>query len=298
MSRYKTPLRFPGGKQKLAPFIRELLAANDLVGGEYAEVYAGGGGIAIELLISGDASRIHLNDKDYAVYCFWRSVIDEPEEFCRRIRSASLTVREWRHQREILSRAAEFSRLDVGFSMFYLNRCNRSGILSAGVIGGLNQAGTWKIDARFSRNELIQRVEAIASRRNAITITNLDAERYLTSNVTRLPQCALVYCDPPYFHKAERLYMHYYQPADHTRIAAVMCRLTRHWLVSYDSAPEIKRAYRNRRQLEYGLQYNAASVYVGTEVLVFSPTLRLPHSSSLYTVDVALRRRRRRKTTM
>ena len=72
MSRYKTPLRYPGGKQRLAPFIRELLTANNLLGTEYAEPYAGGAGIAMELLINGEVSRIHLNDKDYAVYCFWR----------------------------------------------------------------------------------------------------------------------------------------------------------------------------------------------------------------------------------
>ncbi len=127
MSRYKTPLRYPGGKQRLAPFIRELLTANNLLGVEYAEPYAGGAGIAIELLIRGEASRIHLNDKDYAVYCFWRSIVDNSEELCRRIQSASLTVAEWRRQREITSYlpglSAEKLRLENGRS----TRASRAG---------------------------------------------------------------------------------------------------------------------------------------------------------------------------
>ncbi len=294
MSRYKTPLRYPGGKQRLAPFIRELLAANDLLGGEYAEPYAGGAGVGIELLIGGEASRIHLNDKDYAVYCFWRSIVHDSGELCRRIRSASVSVIEWQRQREIISRPAEFEVIDIGFAMFYLNRCNRSGILSAGVIGGENQTGKWKIDARFPRRELITRIEAIASRAHAISITNCDAEDYLRTHVAKFPRRTFVYCDPPYFCKADRLYLHHYQRSDHQRIAGIMRSLKRPWLVSYDSVTEIKRLYHGFNRIDYGLQYNAASAYVGTEVLFFSPKLRVPRQSAVVSIDVALRARQRR----
>src|SRR5437660_9988558 len=114
MSRYQTPLRYPGGKQRLAPFVKEILSSNNLKGVHYAEAYAGGAGIAIELLISGEANRIHLNDKCYAVYSFWRSIVDNAHEFCRRIRSASLTIKEWRRQREIFVRQSEFEMIEVG----------------------------------------------------------------------------------------------------------------------------------------------------------------------------------------
>ena len=289
MSRYKTPLRYPGGKQKLAPFILEIMAANGLCGGHYSEPYAGGAGVALELLLSGNAEHIHLNDSCYGIYAFWHSILSRPEEFCRKISSASLTIKEWRRQREILSRSTEFDRFDVGFSMFYLNRCNRSGIAAGGVIGGLKQAGRWKMDARFSRNELIRRIEAIALRRKSITLRNWDAERYILEYLPKLPSKSLVYCDPPYFHKADRLYMNHYKPEDHARIARVIQRKIKHpWVVSYDCAPEIVNAYARQRLFTYALQYNAAKAYHGEEVFIFSPKLKLPLCSSVPCIQQVL----------
>src|SRR5258708_5806231 len=101
--RYGTPMRYPGGKQRLAPFILELMEANNLVGGEYAEPYAGGAGVAITLLLTGKVSHIHLNDRSKPVYSFWRSILTKTEEFCRRVTEVRLNVREWRRQQEILS---------------------------------------------------------------------------------------------------------------------------------------------------------------------------------------------------
>src|SRR5687768_6053237 len=147
MSLSKTPLRYPGGKQKLAPFFSEILKANKLLGGHYVETYAGGAGAAIELLLTKKVSHIHLNDSSYPIYCFWWSIINETDNFCKLVQSASLTVKEWRRQQNILENAEEYSELEVGYSTFYLNRVNRSGVLGAGLIGGIDQSGEWKMDA-------------------------------------------------------------------------------------------------------------------------------------------------------
>lgn len=288
MSRFNAPLRYPGGKQKLTPFILEIMAENELVGGHYAEPYAGGAGVAVELLLSGKVSHVHLNDSCEAIYAFWRSILTKTDEFCGRISGASLTVKEWRRQKEILSRPSEFDQIDLGFSAFYLNRCNRSGILSGGLIGGLKQDGNWKMDARFSRNELIRRIEAIALRKKSITVKNLDAERFISEHIPKLPEKSLVYCDPPYFHKAQRLYLNHYKPADHQHIAQVIQKITRPWVVSYDNAPEILEYYSDRRSFLYDLQYNAAKAYKGTEAFFFSDGLMLPLKSSISSISVAL----------
>ena len=291
MSRYKTPLRYPGGKQKLAPFILEVLTTNDMLGGHYAEPYAGGAGIAMELLIEGRVSHVHLNDSCAAVYSFWRSALFDTEEMCRRISRTSLTVKEWRHQKEILAMPKKFSQLDVGFSMFYLNRCNRSGILSGGVIGGLEQNGDWKMDARFPRKDLIERIETIALKKKAITITNLDAEKFITECVPQLPRKTLIYLDPPYFHKADRLYLNHYTPQDHFRIAKIIQRhVKRPWLVSYDNTPEILECYPERRLFTYDIQYNAGRVYRGSEIFILSDRLRLPPNSQIRSIDRAIKR--------
>ncbi len=290
MSRYRTPLRYPGGKQKLAAFILEILEANGLVGGHYVEPYAGGAGVALELLLENKVSKIHLNDSSLPIYAFWRSVLSKPEELCRLVASASLTVEEWKHRRDIVRQPKGHSQLEVGFSAFYLNRCNRSGVLSGGLIGGLAQDGEWKMDARFPRNELIRRIEAIASRSSAIVLKNWDAEKFIEEHVPTLPVETLVYCDPPYFDKASRLYLNSYQEADHQRISRVIQdRLKRKWVVSYDSAPQILDYYRERRSFVYDLQYNASRVYKGREIFVFSDDLDLPAISSLPHIDDAMR---------
>ena len=242
------------------------------------------------LLIAGKVSHIHLNDSSRAIYAFWHSVLNHTQEFSRRIASASLTVAEWRRQKEILSRPSEFDDLDLGFSLFFLNRCNRSGIPSGGMIGGLNQTGRWKMDARFPRNELITRIEAIAAKKKAITLKNWDAEKFILEHIPTLPKQSLVYCDPPYFHKASRLYLNHYKPEDHARIAKVIQRnLVRPWIVSYDGVPEILNFYSKRQHFIYDLQYNAGKAYKGKEVFVFSDALALPSDSVIPNIDRALK---------
>jgi len=289
MSHFRTPLRYPGGKQRLTPFILELLTENGMIGGHYVEPYAGGAGVAMELLLDNHVSHVHLNDSSVQIYSFWNSVISHTEEFCRLISTASLNIDEWKKRRDIVQHPEGHDELEVGFSTFYLNRCNRSGILSGGVIGGLAQTGIWKMDARFSRNDLIRRIEAIASRRNAITLRNLDAEKFILEYISKLPVNSFVYCDPPYFEKASRLYLNHYKKHDHARIAEVIQkRLTKKWIVSYDSADEILGYYGLRRTFLYDLQYNASRVYKGKEVFIFSDDLKVPLGSSLPYINEAM----------
>ncbi|HLX96809.1 MAG TPA: DNA adenine methylase [Verrucomicrobiae bacterium] len=291
MKQYRTPLRYPGGKQKIAPFIGEILVANSLEGGHYAETYAGGAGVALELLFSGIVSHIHLNDSWYPIHAFWRSIIYKTEEFCRRISSVPLTVEEWRRQREVLLRPWEFDQIDTGFSAFYLNRCNRSGIIhNAGLIGGVNQTGKWKMDARFDRGGLIRRVEAIGQKHGSITLKNWDAERFIKEHLPSLPERSLIFCDPPYFHKADGLYYNHYAPEDHERIAnTIQNKVHRPWLISYDCTPEVFQFYIERRKFTYPLQYSARAVYKGTELVILSDGLRIPVHSTLSFINARSR---------
>jgi len=295
MSKFYTPLRYPGGKQKLAPFIREVLAENDLTGGCYVEPYAGGSGVAIDLLITGEVSNIYLNDSCKGIYAFWRSVLRAPDDLCRRISRAVLTVNEWQRQREIFLHPSGHSLLELGFATFYLNRCNRSGILCGGLIGGLGQKGKWKMDARFTKKNLIARIEMIAEYSRFITVTNKDAVDYISHNIPKLPRKCLVYFDPPYYRKANRLYPNYYQESDHEDIANVIQKkVARRWLVSYDSCAEIARFYRGRRQFVYNLQYNAAIAYKGKELIIASDNLKLPGDSAVPSISTVLNAKTRR----
>lgn len=290
MSRHKTPLRYPGGKQKLTPFVLEVIKANDLEGGDYVEPYAGGAGVAMELLVDGYVNNVYLNDSSYHIYSFWKSILENTNEFCSKISRSILNVDEWLTHREIFRHPDKHSQLEVGFSTFYLNRTNRSGVLTGGVIGGLSQSGKWKIDARFPRSELIRRVELIGSLRDSIKITNLDAEVFFAQNTSDFSDRTLIYCDPPYFEKANRLYKNHYNSEDHKRIAEIIQKINLFkWIVSYDNVDQISQYYINRRKFTYKLQYNALTAYKGDEVFILSDDLVIPRNSHLPHINQALK---------
>jgi DNA adenine methylase len=291
MSINKSPLRYPGGKQKLTPFIIEILQENNLLGCHYIEPYAGGAGAALELLLTKKVSHIHLNDSSYPIYCFWKSLLNNTEEFCKLVISASLTMDEWRRQKQILQNVDKHSELEIGFSTFYLNRCNRSGVISGGVIGGNDQTGNYKMDARFKKSDLINKIEAIAYYKDYITLSNKDAEDYIVNNLPSTPVNSLVYLDPPYYEKSSGLYLDRYKKGDHERLSkTIQKQVERPWILSYDGADKILSYYENRRHFLYDLQYNAAKVYKGSEVFIFDDNIELPITSKLSFIDSELYR--------
>jgi DNA adenine methylase len=275
-SSHLSPLRYPGGKRKLANYVRLLVRRNDLLDGDYAEVYAGGAAVALSLLFGEYVDRIHINDLDRGVHAFWLAARDHPDEICRRIAAATLDIDEWRRQRDVYAdNSAEL--IDLAFATFYLNRTNRSGILTGGPIGGYEQSGTWRLDARFAKDDLIARIEKIARHRSRIRIYNMDAANFLTDVVPQLGVRALVYLDPPYFVKGqELLYANYYDADDHLRIARLVTSLAQRWVVSYDDTPQIRGLYAAYRHIEYGLAYSAHLRYRGREVMFFSDDMTIP----------------------
>ena len=273
---YPSPLRYPGGKRKLAAFVKLLLQANALVDGEYAEVYAGGAAIGLELLFDEYVRRIHINDLDAAVHAFWMAARDRTDELCARVSNANLTMAEWHRQRAVL--AAESSDpMDLAFATLYLNRTNRSGILTGGPIGGHAQKGEWALDARFRRSDLIRRLERIGRFQARIEIYSQDGADFLERVAPTLPERSLVYLDPPYYVKGqEALYANYYRPADHERVARLVRAQDRPWMVSYDDQPEIATLYEGAVAVRYGIPYTAHQRYRGREVAFFAPSLVIP----------------------
>jgi DNA adenine methylase len=273
-----TPLRYPGGKGKLAAYVKALIEANDLHDGLYAEPYCGGGGIALELLLQEYVSRIHMNDISELVYAFWWSVLNETEALCRLIVDTPRTLAAWDRKKLILMNPADYPTLSVGFATFFLNRTNRSGILNGGVIGGRDQTGPWKIDARYNAQELVARVQAIAQMESRITLTKLDAVTLISNGSKDWPERTLVYLDPPYYAKGRDLYYDFYNEADHAAVAAlVQNKLTRqHWIVSYDNVEPICAMYAERRRAVYSIGYSARETRKGSEVMFFSDGLNAP----------------------
>ncbi|MGH9684377.1 MAG: DNA adenine methylase [Candidatus Acidiferrales bacterium] len=277
LTRHFSPLRYPGGKGRLSPFVQRIFEENNLIDGHYAEPYAGGAAVGLSLLMLEYASHIHINDISKPVYLFWKAVVEDTDALCRRIRDRRVTPSEWKRQHSIFRNFHNHSRLSVAFSMFFLNRTNRSGIVhSGGMIGGYKQTGEWKLDARYNRKELISRIERIAAYSNRISLSNKDAETFLKS-LTTLPAKTLIFLDPPYLRQGQSLYENHYQPEDHIRLAGVFKeKLRQNWIISYDNHPQIRKAYRGCKKLVYSLPYSAARRYEGSEVMFFSPDLAIP----------------------
>lgn len=277
--RFYTPLRYPGGKARLGQYMRQIFVDNALLDGLYVEPYAGGAGIAMELLLTGYAREIWLNDIDPAIYAFWQAVLHHTEDIIDLIKTKPLTITEWRRQRTIYHNPTKHGILKLGFATLFLNRTNRSGILNAGVIGGFAQEGKWLIDARFNREELSERIRRIGAYSHRIHVSNEDTSIFLQQ--LQLPPKSLVYLDPPYFHKGQRLYRNHYQPEDHEQIAKmVQSELPYRWIVSYDNTPEISKLYTGRRQVSYILHYSAQTRRQGGELMIFCDSLRLPKVSN------------------
>jgi DNA adenine methylase len=272
-----TPLRYPGGKAKLGPFLANLFRANRLVDSAYAEPYAGGAGAALFLLFRGYASTVHLNDIDSAVFSFWRAILNHTERFARQVETIPLTVKEWDHQKEILR--SKQSGFDLGFAFFYLNRTNRSGIANAGVIGGRRQEGPWLMDARYNRAELAERIRNVGRLRRLISVTRADALAFIDEIASSRSHRKFLYLDPPYFAKGRDLYTSFYDAEDHEAIARRVKCLNVPWLLTYDDCVEIRSLYADFPVLSSELSYSASEVRRGREIVVLSKMLRLPTQS-------------------
>jgi DNA adenine methylase len=270
-----SPLRYPGGKAALAGFFGQIIGQLGIRSATYVEPYAGGAGAGIALLRQDMVQELVVNDVDPAVYCFWLAVTGQPQQFAARIVDTPLDVEEWRRQKQIYRTADESDPFTLGFAFFYLNRTNRSGILNAGPIGGVNQNGRYKIDARFNRDQLAERVAGIGAVAARITVLSLDgmsvAQRYIAN------PSAFVYIDPPYVDMGGSLYLNAFTHRDHADLAAKLDEQPDgNWVVTYDPSDFIRRLYRQHEIREYQLSYSAHRTGKASELMVASrPVSRL-----------------------
>lgn len=283
---YYSPLRYPGGKAKLAPFMGYIIKKLNLTKGTYIEPFAGGAGIAIELLLSDKVGHIVINDYDKAVASFWRAATDNTDCLIEKMYNTPITIEEWYKQRTILLNSNSMS-FELGFATFFLNRTNRSGILKGGPIGGKNQDGEWRLDARFNKPALEKRLVNIGERRKDITVYNQDVSCLIKKYIPRFGDSSLIYFDPPYYEKGSGLYMNYFNYNDHLRIERdirnyVKCK----WIITYDNVDEIHRIYDGYKIKTFSLDYCAASRRSASELMIFSDPKMCPTNKMLSKSDI------------
>ncbi|MBI2449582.1 DNA adenine methylase [Candidatus Pacearchaeota archaeon] len=272
---FYSPLRYPGGKAKLAKYFKNLILENNLKGGTYIEIYAGGASIALSLLIEGYASKAIINDKDKSIYALWHSILNHPRKLCTLIKRTPPTIESWKIQKNIQQSKDKSDLLTLGFSTLFLNRTNRSGIINAGVIGGLRQEGKWKIDARYNKESLISKIKLIAKYKKQIKLYRLDAIELINKIKNKLPKKSLIYLDPPYYYKGKELYMNYYDYENHKDVSEAIKKLTRlNWVITYDDVGPINDLYKGFDNYSYLLNYSAANSGKGREIIIFSKGMK------------------------
>ncbi|WP_165043370.1 DNA adenine methylase [Dysgonomonas sp. ZJ709] len=274
MSKFYSPLRYPGGKNKLSAFIANICVENG-INGHYVEPYSGGASVALFLLFEGFISKITINDKDRSIYAFWHSVLNKTEQLCRMIEETEITLEEWRRQKEVQTRKDKADLLELGFSTFFLNRTNRSGIINGGMIGGVKQDGDYLIDCRFNKSDLIKRIRKIASRKKDIRLYKKDALKLIDKIQKESENTNVIfYFDPPYYYKASSLYMNHYEDDNHRLVSEKIKNINNiRWIVSYDNVSEIKELYSDCDKKEYSFKHTAHTARVGKEILFFSSGL-------------------------
>lgn len=246
----------------------------------YVEPYAGGSELALTLLIEGYVKEVWINDKDNGIYYFWDSILNHTEQFIQKIENTPINISTWRKQKSIYKNQDMYTNLEISFAAFYLNRCNFSGVIKGGPIGGINQTGKWKIDARFNKEDLIRRIRKIAEFKEYIKLYNKDTIELLEENEKTFKKC-LLYLDPPYFRKGNQLYTNHYKSGDHARIANCVRKLKGKWIVSYDNVPEIIDLYQFVKEdkiRQFNISYSASEGRnkKGTEIMFFASKSIIP----------------------
>lgn len=271
-----SPLRYPGGKYKLYNYVEALVKENNCT--TYIEPFCGGTAIALELLINGVVKKVIINDYDYTIFCFWDSVLNRTDDFIDLIKNTDVTIQEWNRQKEIRNNLELYSQLEVGFSTFFLNRTNRSGIIDkAGPIGGKKQTGTYSIDCRFNKDKLIEQVKKIASYKKNIQLCNMEALDFIDKVILKTRR-SFTFFDPPYYGKGPGLYTNFYIHEDHEKLAQhiISVMKNRKWIVTYDNVSEIKNMYSRVEGIEFELQYTLQEKKSASEVMFFSDNVKRP----------------------
>lgn len=273
--RFVSPLRYPGGKTRLASFlssaIKKNFSENEKI--TLVEPYAGGAGASLKLLFSGKVDKIIINDLDRAIFSFWKVAISNTDFLIKKINKTSIDIEEWKKQKEIYKNPLSNIH-DLAFATLYLNRTNRSGIIEGGPIGGTEQLGVWNVRARFNKNTIIERLENIKKYKNKIKVFNLDGVSLLNRLEKKKNKSNyFIFLDPPYYQKGKSLYLNHYIDENHKSLSKFLEKSSLKWIMTYDDVSYIQNLYAKMRKSKFVINHSAFEARKGKEILIFSDNI-------------------------
>lgn len=274
MKKSISPLRYPGGKAKMYEQTVNLLSKNNLIGETYIEPFAGGCGLALLLLKNGKVSNLVLNDIDRSIFAFWDSVLNRTDELCELIENTEVTLEEREKQKLVQTQKVNVDLLTLGFSTFFLNRVNHSGVIKGGPIGGASQEGKYKLNCRFNKLQLMKQIREIESYKDKIEFYNLDILEFINNILPKKSENNFIFLDPPYYKKGPGLYVNFYKHEDHERLSKeIEEKIKQHWIVTYDNVEPIKEMYSKFRKREFDISYTLQVKTKAKEIMIFGNSL-------------------------
>ena len=269
-----SPLRYPGGKTQLSKFVMNLLKINRLNNITYTEPFAGGFGAGLELLFNDEVSNVIINDYDIAIYSIWYAILNETRRLINDIKNIKIDIKEWENQEKIyntLKENREYS-YELAFAAYFLNRTNRSGIITGGPIGGKTQNGKYKLDCRFNKDKLSNKIEKISEYKDKINLYNLEANDFIDRIILKYnPEEIFVFFDPPYYEQGKNLYTNFFEHHNHVNLKNKIDLLSEYfWILTYDNKEEILDIYKNYNKYVYSINYYAANIKKAKEILINS----------------------------
>lgn len=291
-----SPLRYPGGKRRLVPYMAAALKANGIQPDLLVEPFAGGASVGLELLAFGFVKRVALGDLDPYVAAFWETTFEDADWLCEQVESVPLDLETWERMKGSNFRG----RRNRALACLYLNRTSFNGALHrrAGPIGGKRASSAYEIGCRFPRERIVQRIRACAALADRVELVVAEEAMNLVKRTRELARKrgweVFFYLDPPFWAKSQYLYRRAFTRNMHRRLAESLRWVDDPYLLSYDPAPEIVELYRHDHLLvqEIELLYSGRATD-GIAELVITNLPELPPEARLWRTSAEWRSRRR-----
>lgn len=290
LPRTYSPLRYPGGKTQLANFVGKILKTNALQNITYAEPFAGGFGAGLELLFANKVENVLINDYDIAIYSIWYAILNETQRLIEDIKNIEITIEEWNIQQTIYSRLIKEKvySYELAFATYFLNRTNISGIITGGPIGGQEQKGKYKLDCRFNKINLCEKIIKISNFKDEIQLYNLEANVLIKKILLNYkPKEVFIFFDPPYYEQGKNLYTNFFEHENHVDLMETIGLLNEYyWILTYDNQNEIRYIYKNYNKYLYSINYSANKVRRANEILIHSDLVEVKSYDKVDIVEI------------
>jgi DNA adenine methylase len=243
----KSPLRYPGGKQKAISQIARYIPQKFQ---EFREPFVGGGAVLFHILRNQPQMPCWINDINRELYCFWSAVQTNLPELVARVQQIKLAAQDGKllFNQLVTADLETLNILERAVRFFVLNRITFSGTIES---GGYSQAS---FTGRFTESS-IKRLADLAGCLEQTQITNLDYGDLLQAE----GKDVFIFLDPPYLSKTHSMLYGrkgiLHKGFDHDRFAQLMSQCHHQWLITYDDCPEVRANFADYYIYEWELQY-------------------------------------------